>query len=64
VTLAEACGEFLEETRQHHRPKTNSQYKTALEYFRQSGREKPLGSVERADIAGFMGLLADRDLAR
>ena len=34
ITLAEACREFLEETRQHHRPKTYSQYKTALEYFR------------------------------
>jgi soluble lytic murein transglycosylase len=35
ITLSETCREFLEETRQHHRPKTYSQYKTALEYFRQ-----------------------------
>jgi len=41
ITLSEACREFLEETRQHHRPKTYSQYKTALEYFLQSCREKP-----------------------
>jgi integrase len=64
ATLAEACREFLEETRQHHRPKTYSQYKTALEYFRQSCREKPLCGVERADIMSFMGFLSDRDLAR
>jgi integrase len=64
VTLGEACREFLEETRQHHRPKTYSQYKTALEYFRQSCREKPLCSVERADLMTFMGFLSDRGLAR
>lgn len=64
TTLAEACREFLEETRQHHRPKTYSQYKTALEYFRQSCREKPLCKVERADVMSFMGFLSDRGLAR
>jgi integrase/recombinase XerD len=64
VTLSEACREFLEETRQHHRPKTYSQYKTALEYFRQSCREKPLCSVERTDVMSFMGFLFDRGLAR
>ena len=64
ITLSEACGEFLEETRQHHRPKTYSQYRTALEYFRQSCREKPLASVERSDVMSFMGFLTDRGLAR
>ena len=64
ATLAEACREFLEETRQHHRPKTYSQYKTALEYFRQSCREKPLCSVQRTDVMSFMGFLSDRGLAR
>ena len=64
ATLAEACHEFLEETRHHHRPKTYSQYKTALEYFRQSCRDKPLASVERADLMSFMGFLSDRGLAR
>jgi integrase/recombinase XerD len=64
TTLAEACREFLEETRQHHRPKTYSQYKTALEYFRQSCPEKPLCNVERADVMGFMGFLSDKGLAR
>jgi hypothetical protein len=57
VTLAEACREFLEETRQHHRPKTYSQYKTALEYFLQSCREKLLTRVERTDVMSFHGLL-------
>ena len=61
ATLTEACREFLEETRQHHRPKTYSQYKTALEYFRQSCREKPLCSVERTDVISF---LSDKGLAR
>src|SRR5271168_3486411 len=64
TTLAEACREFLEETRQHHRPKTYSQYKTALEYFLQSCREKPLSSVERTDVMSFMGFLTDKGLAR
>jgi hypothetical protein len=64
ITLSEACREFLEETRQHHRPKTYSQYKTALEYFRQSCREKPLCGVERSDVMSFMGFLSDRGLAR
>ena len=64
TTLAEACREFLEETRQHHRPKTYSQYKAALEYFRQSCREQPLSNIERTDLMTFMGFLADRDLAR
>jgi hypothetical protein len=64
ITLSEACREFLEETRQRHRPKTYSQYKTALDYFRQSCREKPLSVVERADIMTFMGFLSDRGLAR
>src|SRR5260370_26284822 len=64
ATLAEACREFLEETRQHHRPKTYSQYKAALEYFRQSCREQPLSNIERTDLMTFMGFLADRDLAR
>ena len=64
ITLSEACREFLEETRQHHRPKTYSQYKTALEYFLQSCRAKPLCSVERTDIMSFMGFLSDRGLAR
>jgi integrase len=64
ATLAQACREFLEETRQHHRPKTYSQYKTALEYFRQSCRDKPLSRVERSDVMSFMGFLSDRGLAR
>jgi integrase len=64
VTLAAACRDFLEETRQHHRPKTYSQYKTALEYFRQSCREKPLCGVERTDVMSFMGFLSDKGLAR
>jgi integrase/recombinase XerD len=64
ITLAEACREFLEETRQHHRPKTYSQYKTALDYFRQSCREKPLSSVERTDLMTFMGFLSNKGLAR
>jgi hypothetical protein len=64
ATLAEACREFLEETGQHHRPKTYSQYKTALEYFRQSCREKPLRSIERTDVMSLMGFLTDRGLAR
>jgi integrase len=63
-TLAEACREFLEETRQHHRPKTYSQYKTALEYFCQSCREKTLSCLERSDVMSFMGFLSDRGLAR
>ena len=64
ITLSEASREFLEETRQHHRPKTYSQYKTALEYFGQSCREKSLCSVERTDVMSFMRFLSDKGLAR
>lgn len=64
TTLTEACHEFLEEARQQKRPKTHMQYKTALEYFRQSCRERPLCQIERKDLMRFMGFLADRGLAR
>jgi integrase/recombinase XerD len=64
VTLAEACRDFLEESRQHHRPKTYSQYKIALEYFLQSCRDKPLSSVERTDVMSFMSFLSERGLER
>lgn len=30
VTLTEACRDFLEESRQHHRPKTYSQYRSRI----------------------------------
>jgi hypothetical protein len=64
VSLAEACRDFLEESRQHHRPKTYSQYKTALEYFLQSCREKPLASIERTDVMSFMSFLSAKGLER
>jgi len=64
TTLAEACHEFLEEARQQKRPKTHAQYKTALEYFRQSCGERTLCQIERKDLMSFMGFLSDRGLAR
>ncbi|HET9182182.1 MAG TPA: tyrosine-type recombinase/integrase [Candidatus Angelobacter sp.] len=58
--LSEACQAFIDDTRLLKRPKTHSQYKTALEYFQESCLDKPLSSVERTDLTRFMGFLAEQ----
>jgi hypothetical protein len=58
--LAEACQAFIDDTRLLKRPKTYSQYKTALEYFQESCMDKPLSSVDRTDLTRFMGFLAEQ----
>jgi hypothetical protein len=60
VMLAEACQAFIDDTRLLKRPKTYSQYKTALEYFQESCLDKPLSSVDRTDLTRFMGFLAEQ----
>jgi hypothetical protein len=55
--LSEACQAFIDDTRLMKRPKTHSQYKTALEYFQESCLDKPLSSV---DLTRFMGFLAEQ----
>jgi integrase/recombinase XerD len=60
VTLADACAEFLEETRQQRTQKTLAQYKTALEYFQASCPAGRLQAIERQDLMRYMGFLAEQ----
>src|SRR5713101_3980711 len=57
-SVAEACAEFLDETRLQRSPKTFKQYRTALAYFQESCGRRRLAEVDRRTLLDFRQFLA------
>ena len=59
VQLAAAIAEFLEETKEHKKPKTFAAYELALRYFQESCHKTYVREVERKDLLKFSTFLRD-----
>ena len=57
MTVAEACEEFLAETRLQRAPKTFKQYRTALAYFQEVAGKRQAHGVDRQMLLDFRQFL-------